>query len=240
MNGLGLEQRFAEWYGRERIYGGLAFTCINRGAPGTVHHLCYGPLTIGHLGDDRAALERAAALWEGARVEMTTTPSLLRARWEKLCWNIPFNGVTIAAGGVGTEGVLASDELREAARALMREVVTVGNAELADQGDGAVIDGDALIERIFALTETMGDYQPSTLIDFLEGRPLEIDAIFREPLRRAQALGVQAPRLELLTALLGALPAQRRGAVAASKRHRPAAASGAGTTRRSPGPRRCG
>ena len=33
MNGLGVEERFAEWFGSARIFGGLAFTCINRGEP---------------------------------------------------------------------------------------------------------------------------------------------------------------------------------------------------------------
>ena len=35
-------------------------------------------------------------------------------------------------------------------------------------------------------TEMMGDFKPSTLIDYLAGRPLEIEAIWGEPLRRAR------------------------------------------------------
>ena len=49
MNVLGLEERFAEWFGPGRVFGGLAFTCINRGEPGYVHHLAYEPVTLGHF-----------------------------------------------------------------------------------------------------------------------------------------------------------------------------------------------
>jgi 2-dehydropantoate 2-reductase len=42
MNGYGVESRFAEWFGPERVFGAMAFVCINRGEPGVVHHLDYG------------------------------------------------------------------------------------------------------------------------------------------------------------------------------------------------------
>lgn len=62
MNGLGIEERFAEWFDSNRIFGGMAFTCINRGEPGYVHHSAHGPITIGHLQNDPVELETALAL----------------------------------------------------------------------------------------------------------------------------------------------------------------------------------
>jgi 2-dehydropantoate 2-reductase len=47
------------------------------------------------------------------------------------------------------------------------------------------------------------------LVDFLAGRPLEIEAIWGEPLRRAQAAGAAMPRLALLYALLRRIDADR-------------------------------
>ncbi len=205
MNGLGIEEALAESLGTEHIFGGLGFTCLNRGEPGTVHHYGYGQVVIAHLHDDPAELDRALALWQGAVVEVSSAPSLLRARWEKLCWNVPFNGLTVAAGGVTTEVIVTDAALREDARALMEEVVAAGNAELATQNSPERIDGEAVITRMFALTDVMGPYRPSTLIDFLEGRAIEVDAIFAEPARRARALGVPTPRLDQLAALLATL-----------------------------------
>ena len=205
MNGLGLEERFAEWFGSERIFGGMAFTCINRGEPGYVHHLAYGPMTIGHYHNDPVELEFAAEIWAKSKVQITTSPSLLHARWEKLCWNIPFNGLSVVAGGITTDRIVGKPGLRNVARTLMEEVIATGNADLTAHSEQARIDAVAVIDRMFGLTDTMGVYRPSTMIDFVEGRPMEIEAIFGEPLRRAQLLGVDTPQLALLTALLHTL-----------------------------------
>ncbi len=205
MNGLGVEETLARSLGTERIFGGLAFTCLNRGEPGVVHHYDYGQVTIAHLGDDSAELARALTLWEGANAEIDTAPSLLQARWEKLVWNVPFNGLTVAGGGVTTEAIVTDRGLRREAELLMCEVVAAGNAELVANGEPNRIEGEALIARMFALTDVMGPYRPSTMIDFVEGRALEVEAIFAEPARRARGLGVAAPRMEMLASLLAAL-----------------------------------
>ena len=51
----------------------------------------------------------------------------------------------------------------------------------------------------------MGAYKPSTLIDFERGQPLELQSLFLEPLRQAQAAGVNAPRLSTLCQVLSKL-----------------------------------
>ena len=56
----------------------------------------------------------------------------------------------------------------------------------------------------------MGAYKPSTLVDFQAGRPLEVEAIWGEPLRRAEAAGAATPRLRELYATLKAIDSTRR------------------------------
>jgi ketopantoate reductase len=47
MNGLGIEEALAASLGSSLpIFGGMAFTCINRGEPGVVNHLKYGPIQV--------------------------------------------------------------------------------------------------------------------------------------------------------------------------------------------------
>ena len=205
MNGLGLEDHFATWFGAERIFGGLAFTCINRGKPGHVHHLAYGTVTIGHYRDDPAEIDNALGLWSGSKTSAVPAASLLKARWEKLCWNIPFSGLCVAGGGITTDRIMSDTGLHAAAKALMEEVISAGNADLAHHGERTGIDRDTLVESMFTKTSTMGAYRPSTMIDFVDGKAMEIEAIFGEPLRRARALGVPVPGLALLTALLKSL-----------------------------------
>jgi 2-dehydropantoate 2-reductase len=87
----------------------------------------------------------------------------------------------------------------------MREVIAAGNADLEGHGERARIDGEEVLERMFALTDAMGGYRPSTMIDFVEGRPMEVEAIFGAPLERARLLGVETPYMALLTAQMRAL-----------------------------------
>jgi 2-dehydropantoate 2-reductase len=54
----------------------------------------------------------------------------------------------------------------------------------------------------------MGAYKSSTVLDFEAGRAIELDSIFLEPLRRAQAASVSVPRLTTLCKILSDLSAQ--------------------------------
>ena len=205
MNGLGLEEHFSGWFGAGRIFGGLAFTCINRGKPGHVHHLAYGAVTIGHFENSPAELETASSLWSGSKVHILPAVSLLRARWEKLCWNIPFSGLCVAGGGITTDRIMQDPGLHAAAHNLMEEVIAAGNADLEFHGEHLRIDRKSMADSMFTRTSTMGAYRPSTMIDYVEGKAMEIEAMFGEPLHRAESLGVPVPYLTLLAALLRSL-----------------------------------
>ena len=67
-------------------------------------------------------------------------------------------------------------------------------------------------------TETMGAYKPSTLLDWEAGRPLEIEGIWGEPLRRATAAGANMPRLEIVYTLLKSLGEAEQKKRTAAKR----------------------
>jgi 2-dehydropantoate 2-reductase len=56
----------------------------------------------------------------------------------------------------------------------------------------------------------MGPYKPSTLLDWGAGRPLEIEPMWGEPLRRAVAAGGQMPRTEIIYTLLKQLDKARQ------------------------------
>jgi 2-dehydropantoate 2-reductase len=214
MNGLGVEATLGERFGPGRIFGGMAFVCINRGEPGVVRHLKYGRVSLGHLEDDLAQTEELRALLRSGGIDVVVAPNLRYARWEKLAWNVPFNGLSVAAGGVGTETILGDPVLRGVAERAMRELIAVGNADLAQRGSDARVDEDALVASLFALTETMGDYRTSMVIDYVLGQPLEVEAILGGPHRRALELGVAAPTIAALYGLVRRADLSRRGLVA--------------------------
>ncbi len=201
-NGLGNEEFLAQHFGAERVMGALCFICLNRVSPGLVDYLDYGHLNLGEFVS--VAKKRTHNLVREFResgVDCQIVDNLMEERWHKLVWNIPFNGLTIAAGGVTTADILRDNSLRSATLALMDEVIEGARA------CGYSLPSDVILQHI-KRTETMGAYKPSTLLDLEAGRALEVEAIWGEPLRRAQAKGAAMPRLEQLYARLKGLDAR--------------------------------
>jgi 2-dehydropantoate 2-reductase len=196
-NGLGNEERLAELFGAGRILGGVAFLCSNRGEPGVVHHLGAGRIILGEfVRSEQARIERLATMFQRAGVDCKTTADLQRARWEKLVWNIPFNGL---AGLLlqPVDRLLAVAATRTLVRELMIEEIAAANA----QGLNSNIP-ESYADSMLEFTDKMGEYRPSMQIDREEGRQLEIDAIFRKPLAAGTAKGVAMPRTGMLATLL--------------------------------------
>ena len=192
-NGMGNVERLVELFGNRRtIVGGLCFTCINRTSPTVVESIFPGYVQFGQV---RGALTGKAReimdAFAEAGVDAREAASLDEALWRKLCWNIPFNGLSVAAGGITTDRILADPELACRARSLMEELQQAASAH------GVEIE-DRFLDRQFTLTEPMGAYKPSSLIDFLDGREVEVDAIWGEPLCRGEAAGVPMPELHKL------------------------------------------
>ena len=195
-NGLGSDESLAAQYGAGRVLGGLAFIAVTRSGPGevTCHHP--GTLMLGEFGRRPVERTRQLALqFEAAGVKSRVAANLLEARWRKLVWNIPFNGLAIARGGITTDKLCADPAHAAEVRELMREV------QQAAAAFGFAIP-DEFLKLQFDVTPPMGAYPPSSLVDFLAGREVEVDAIWGEPLRRAQAAGVEVPRLAALHAEL--------------------------------------
>ena len=202
-NGLGNEEFLAQNFGAERILGGICFICLKRTEPGVIERLDAGRLTIGEFhGHPSPRLHDIAWEFKRCGIVCRVTANLALERWRKLVWNIPFNGISVIAG-VDTAAILADDSLRQRALELMDETIAIANA------CGHNLPTAIALEQI-KQTRTMGDFKPSTLIDYLAGRPLEIEPIWGEPLRRGQAKGIEAPQLAKLYRELTALDLAER------------------------------
>ena len=203
-NGLGNEEALAQLFGEQRVAGGLAFLCANRIAPGVIHHLDYGRLTIGNYqrpADDR--LRRFAAIMndagQAANITCDVADDLLNVRWKKELWNVPFNGLSALLDRT-VDKIIADPALNDRCWRLMREIQAIAAAE------GHTLTDDDLAQNM-ARTEVMKPYYTSMHLDRRQGRPMEIESIFGEPLRRAQSRGLATPELEALTHALRRLDA---------------------------------
>jgi 2-dehydropantoate 2-reductase len=214
-NGLGNEELLANIIPVEQILGGLCFVCLNRPQPGLIQHIDHGAIVIGEF--NRYPEPRThdfATMFRNAGVPCKVADNLAQAHWEKLTWNVPFNGLGVASVAgkeavlsgklrpdaplgpcLTTDQLLADADWEMLVRELIREVIA------AARGLGFKLSDD-LEQKQVERTLTMGAYKPSTLIDFERRQPLELQSLFLEPLRQARSVGVATPRLENLSRIL--------------------------------------
>jgi 2-dehydropantoate 2-reductase len=196
-NGLGNEETLAALFGEDKVLGGVAYLCSNRNKPGEVHHLGEGRVLLGeHSKTDSTRTEIIASRFRGAGVECRTVSDLKRARWEKLVWNIPFNGLcALMLKPVGS--FLSFEPTRNLVREVMEEVITAANTQSLLKEIPL-----SLAEKMLASSSNLGQYKPSMLIDRLKDRQLELEAIFGVPLQAAADKGIQMPHVQQIYTLL--------------------------------------
>lgn len=202
-NGLGNEEFLAHHFGAQRVLGGLCFVCINRTAAGFIHHIAQGRINLGeHTRTPQPRTDALAAILNQSGIDCVIEPSLAAARWKKLVWNIPFNGLSIAEGGIDTAAILANPRIELRVRDLMTEIIATARA----LGHSIPFD---LITNMIERTRTMAQYRPSSLIDYQEGREVELEPIWGEPLRQAAGAQLVMPQVAALYEQLKSLNQSR-------------------------------
>ena len=212
-NGLGNCEQLAALFGKDQVLAGLCFVCLNRTEPGVVKHQGFGKIVLGEF--QRPVQPRTreiAEKFERSGVSCEVVDELDAGLWEKLVWNIPFNGLGIAASAGldslesgkipevlgpawATDRLLGEEDWELRIRELMLEIINVAAAKDIN------LKAD-LVQLMIQNTRSMGAYRPSTVVDFDKGRPFELESMFLEPLRQARAVKVSVPRLEALCVVL--------------------------------------
>jgi 2-dehydropantoate 2-reductase len=212
-NGLGNEEQLARLFPAEQVMCGLCFVCLNRLEPGVIHHMDHGLIMVGEFQRwPEPRTHDIATMFRHAGIPCKVAANLAQAHWEKLVWNIPFNGLGVAgvagieafespgsfstsSSTMTTDKLLGDPRWEKLVHELMLEVIGAARSLGYDVPDSLA---DKQIER----TRTMGAYKASTLLDFEKRLPLELESLFLEPLRQAKKVGASVPRLEALCRIL--------------------------------------
>jgi 2-dehydropantoate 2-reductase len=192
-NGLGNVELLGQLFGIERILGGLCFVCLNRLRPAVISHTASGLIRIAWANQPiDAFLQQLVSSFNDASIPCEGVNNLEKALWMKLVWNFPFNGLAISEGGVDTHVLLKERNLELLIREIMHEVIGVGRMLGHDIPD-------SLIDQQIEITKEMGPYKPSSMIDYVEGKAIELDAIWLNPLKVAETLGAKVPQMQALS-----------------------------------------
>jgi 2-dehydropantoate 2-reductase len=195
-NGFGYEEKAAAIVGPKRVLGVLCFVCANKAGPGHVKHLDFGHITMGaytETGEPAGITDEMKAIADDftkANVSVSLAPDLVKARWKKLVWNVPYNGLSVVLGAT-TDSLMKSPHSRDLVKRLMQEV-RAGAAAC-----GHPIE-QAFVEEMLSYTDSMIPYETSMKIDYDRRRPMEVESIFGAPLDAAKKAGLDLPLLSML------------------------------------------
>lgn len=208
-NGLEEEAKVAAVVEADRVIGGLCFLCANKAGPGCVVHLDYGKILLacyqkdGYSGGITPEMRDLEAIFMRAGIPTSCAENLREARWRKLVWNIPYNGLSVILGA-RTDALMACAETRSEVTALMDEVLALAAAE------GHLIP-ESFRDQMLADTERMQPYKTSMMLDYERKKPMEIQAIYRDPLAAGRRVGMSLPRIAQMEAMLSFLDQRNRG-----------------------------
>lgn len=190
-NGLGLEQQLEKELPKVQIAGGLAFICSNKIGPGHINHLDLGKLILGaYKLNQPELLHKVCADFQEAGVPCSLSDDLSFSRWQKLVWNVPFNGMTVVLNTT-TDQIMANDATRSLALQMMLEVTEAANH------CGVKLD-PVFAHKMIEMTARMTPYAPSMKLDFDYKRPMEIEAIYSNPIREAANAGFEMKQVAML------------------------------------------
>ena len=195
-NGLHVERDTVDIVGGERVLGGCCFLCSNKVGPGHIHHMDYGRIAFGEYsatGQVMGISERCREIesdLKQADITAEAVDDLVKVRWQKLMWNIPFNGLSVALDA-STAEIMEDPFAEPLAESIIRDV------RAAAAVCGKEID-ESFVDKMMNDTRVMVPYDSSMRIDFKNKRPMEIEAIFGNPLRELEKCGGTAPRLTML------------------------------------------
>ncbi len=196
-NGVDTETRIQELVPHVPVVGGVAYIYSRIAEPGVIEHYKKGAVAIGAWSSSPPpglALSSIKALFEEAGITCQVVEDIRRTKWEKMCWNVAFNPLTVLINDRVSKA-LSHPEMRVMIRLIVEEAVAVARA------DGVTLAPD-IADKVIQWSQEIRDIHTSMFDDWKAGRRTEIDFLNGYIVRRGSLLGIPTPVNEAVCALV--------------------------------------
>ena len=163
-NGLGNEEEIASLIEKHSILCAITTIGAAKNQSGIINVSHDGMVKLAAY-NPSCDIENVAAIFKLAGVQVELASDHLLIRWQKLLWNIPFNGLSVLHNMTADKLV---KECASLVNALTSEIISIAQAY------DRVISLE-YVEQLMSATRAMTDYKPSMLIDYERKKPLEIE-----------------------------------------------------------------
>jgi 2-dehydropantoate 2-reductase len=134
--------------------------------------------------------EQIARDFQQSGIDMQVIPDMLEARWRKLMWNIPYNGLSVALNA-STDEMMSNPAATQLVFTIMEEV------RAAAKACGKSIEPE-FTTKLMEQTKSMVPYDSSMRLDYRAQRTMELEAIYARPIAAANAAGSPMPSVQML------------------------------------------
>ncbi|SCZ90462.1 BZ3500_MvSof-1268-A1-R1_Chr1-3g02005 [Microbotryum saponariae] len=212
-NGVGVESPHRQRFPHNVVLSAVTVVSAQQTQPGVIKQNRWTRISIGpFVGDEsntalgKKSQERCKEFVELLKhggiedAEEYDERGLQLVRWHKLAINASMNPSSVLAGATGNARMSLDPELRLHLKGCMNEIFHTAPKVLGRDWPPKLKKVDA--DMILKSSERNTDGLPSMLVDWIEGRPMEIEVILGNPIRIAREKGIEMPRLQSLYALL--------------------------------------
>ena len=177
-NGADNIKILSEYFGEDRVIGGVVTSGNSTPEDGTVLYEPYPALKAGALTEKgKVFYPVLTELFEGSGVRFRLSDDIRRDIWTKAVWNIAYNPLSALTGATCGELVKGANS-----RKIMESLI--GEAVSAAKADGVILPPD-ICERTISLNSVFANYKTSSLQDVEANRLPETDGILGPVLRLA-------------------------------------------------------
>ncbi len=203
-NGVDTEARIREVAPGVPVIGGIAYIYSKVVEPGVIEHYTRGDVAIGSFRAPSPAeptpsveLQAVKVLFEGAGIPCRVSTDIMRTKWDKMCWNVVFNPLTVLLNDRIAKA-LSHPEMLAMIRLIVDEAVLVARAEGVPLAPG-------IADTVIQSAQEIREIHTSMFDDWKAGRRTEIDFLNGYLVRRGSALGIRVPVNQAVCALIKTL-----------------------------------
>lgn len=215
-NGLGVEDPYTRRFPNAVVLSAVTIASAAQTSPGVIAHnrwtrISIGPYLPGSTSStgtspaETTAIERNRTfikLLKNGGIEDAEEYShakLQMVRWHKIAINASMNPSAVLSGGLTNNAMVTDPELYLHLKGIMEEVLSTAPKVLGTPLPKEFATPEAILRS--TQKNTSGS-KPSMLLDWEQGKKMELEVILGNPIRIAREKGLEMPRLQSLYALL--------------------------------------
>lgn len=215
-NGIGVEEPYSRRFPDSTILSAVTIVSAEQTSPGFIKHNRWTRISIGpylpgvvestKLNDEQTiAVDRNGAfvkLLQAGGISDTQEYShwkLQMVRWHKIAINASMNPSAVLSAGSTNNDMSLDPELYIHLKGVMDEVLETAPKILGTELPAEFATSEQLLKS--TQKNTSGS-KPSMLLDWEQGKTMELEVILGNPIRIARSHGLEMPRLQTLYALL--------------------------------------